>query len=63
VDTTTIGPWQATDVPPGVAHEFEAAVPTHLIEIYWTTLDPRDIDREVEGGQVESECCPMELYA
>ena len=53
VDETEIGPWQVTDVPPGVEHEFQALEPTLAIEFYWVELDVHDINREVEGGPID----------
>ena len=51
VDETTISAGMATDVPPGVWHRFEGLSEGTAIEYYWTTLDPRDIERETEGGR------------
>jgi len=53
VDETIVGPWQVTDVPPGVLHEFQALEPTIAAECYWVELDAQDIVREEPGGAVE----------
>jgi len=55
VDETVIGPWQVTDVPPGVRHEFEALEDTIAMECYWTTLDPNDIDRHGTRGGIRQD--------
>ncbi len=54
VDVTTLDPWQSTDIPPGVVHEFEVLEDTLAIEVYWVTLDAQDIDRHgTIGGKSE----------
>jgi len=53
VDETEIGPWQVTDVPPGVVHEFQAIEPALAVEFYWVELDAHDIIREIEGGPID----------
>jgi len=53
VDETEIGPWQVTDVPPGVEHEFQALEPTLAVEFYWVEIDSHDISRQIEGGPIE----------
>ncbi len=50
IDETVLGPGQMTVVPPGEFHEFVAREDTVAFEIYWTTLDPHDIERETCGG-------------
>lgn len=54
VDETILGPWQASDVPPGVVHEFAALEDTQAVEIYWVDrLNPDDIVRENVGGEID----------
>jgi len=51
-DETIVGPWEVTDVPPGVRHTFEALEDTIAVEYYWSPLDPDDIDRHgTHGGR------------
>ena len=45
IDETILLPWQVTDVPPGVRHEFEALELSMVLETYWVTLNAKDIDR------------------
>lgn len=37
-------------VSPGVLHQFRAQEDTQALEVYWSELDPADIQRESEGG-------------
>jgi len=52
-DETNIYSGQATDVPPGVWHQFEAVEDGVALEIYWTTLEAGDIERANTGGKME----------
>ena len=49
-DETTLHAGQATTVPPGEFHRFEALSPVEALEVYWLTLDPGDIERKDVGG-------------
>lgn len=49
-DLTIVGPGQSTTVPAGTWHRFKALTDTRAIELYWTELDPEDIERRTEGG-------------
>lgn len=51
-DQSVLGPGQYTYVKPGDKHHFEALVDSDVLEIYWVTLDPGDIQREDQGGSV-----------
>jgi len=51
IDETILGPGDYTEVPPGLYHQFHAIEPTSCYEIYWTELDPKDIERETVGGK------------
>lgn len=50
VDTTILGPGEMTVVLPGEFHRFTALEHTKAVEIYWTEVDPFDIDRRTTGG-------------
>lgn len=49
-DETILGPMQTTIVKPGQYHQFEVLEDCVALEIYWTELDPDDIERESCGG-------------
>jgi quercetin dioxygenase-like cupin family protein len=49
-DTTEIGPSQTTVCAPGDYHRFEALEDSWVLEVYWVTLDPHDIERADSGG-------------
>ena len=51
VDQTVLGPGEYTEVEPGEYHDFHAVEETVAYEIYWTQLDPKDIERENVGGK------------
>lgn len=50
VDVTHLNAGDFTVAPPGEYHQFHAPVDCTAFEIYWTALDPLDIDRENTGG-------------
>jgi len=52
LDSTTIEKGQVTDVPPLTWHRFVGIEDGWALEIYWTVLDARDIDRIDVGGPV-----------
>jgi len=54
VDETILEPGDVTEVGPGVYHRFVAIEDTVCYEIYWVTLDERDIVREDVGSAEES---------
>lgn len=49
-DEVFLGPGEMTVVSPGLYHEFEALMNSHLIELYWVELNPDDITRKDQGG-------------
>jgi mannose-6-phosphate isomerase-like protein (cupin superfamily) len=49
-DMTVLGPGQGTTIKAGTWHRFEALADTRAIELYWTELDPEDIERRTQGG-------------
>jgi len=55
VDTTELTAGQATEVPPGYKHEFEALEDTVALEMYWVEMSGSDIEREKPGGTRVSE--------
>jgi len=50
VDETILHSGEATTVPPGEYHMFEALEDTVCYEIYWVELNSDDIKRENVGG-------------
>ena len=48
VDVTHLNAGDFCVAPPGEYHQFSAPVPCVAFEVYWTALDPADIDREKE---------------
>ena len=50
IDETIISAGEATCVPPGEYHTFEALEDTTAYEIYWVELSSKDIERENCGG-------------
>lgn len=50
IDVTTLNPGDATAIPPGEYHMFEALEDTICYEIYWVDLSESDIVRENHGG-------------
>ena len=51
VDDTILTARQQTSVPPGEYHLFEALEDTVAYEIYYSTLNDKDIIRENHGGE------------
>lgn len=49
-DITFVRKHESCVVPPGLWHKFEAIEDTLAFEIYWTELDPQDIERDGCGG-------------
>jgi len=52
-DETVMEPGDFTTVSPGEVHQFEALEDCVAFEIYWTQLDPGDIQRANHGGVKE----------
>lgn len=50
IDKTLVESGEKTVVPPGLWHRFRALEDTVCFEIYYTELDPKDIEREDHGG-------------
>jgi mannose-6-phosphate isomerase-like protein (cupin superfamily) len=59
-DLTLLGPGQGTTIKAGIWHRFKALTETRALELYWTELDPDDIERRTEGGPEEENApgCP-----
>lgn len=54
-DVTTLNGGDSTTCPAGEWHQFRALTDVTAIEIYWTELDPADIERETVGGMEGAE--------
>lgn len=52
-DQVILQPFDECTIRPGVIHQFRNPYqePCELLEIYWTQLDPQDIERRSVGGQ------------
>jgi len=50
VDETLLKSMDSCVVPPGNKHKFDVLEDCVAFEIYWVTLNPKDIQREVYGG-------------
>jgi len=50
VDVTTIQAGESTTVPPGCFHRFKAVTDCVVYEIYWVSLEGKDIVRDDVGG-------------
>ena len=55
IDRTVLTEGQATEVPPGFKHEFEALADTVALEMYWVEMKGSDIERETPGGMRNEE--------
>lgn len=54
-DESVLEEGEMTVVKAGDWHQFEAVTNSQLIELYWATLDPDDIERRSHGGRVEKD--------
>ena len=58
-DITFIRKHESCVIPPGLWHKFEAIEDTLAIEIYWTEMDPQDIERDGCGGMNDKSGCKI----
>ena len=52
-DVTQLQAGESTIVPPGEYHRFRAISDVVAYEVYWTELDPQDIERDDVGGEAK----------
>lgn len=50
-DESVLEAGQSTVVKPGDRHQFEALEDSWVLEIYYVTLNPHDIERSSQGGK------------
>ncbi len=62
VDITILSTGEATTVPPGEYHVFEALEDSVCYEIYWVEISESDIIREDHGGTSQSSQLPERVY-
>ena len=62
VDITILSTGEATTVPPGEHHVFEALEDSVCYEIYWVEISESDIIREDHVGTSQSSQLPERIY-